>query len=215
MKTTIKKIGKRYNRFSTIYDFVETPIEKKYFSKWRKKLLSNIKGKVLEVGVGTGKNLPYYNHNRVELTAIDISGGMLKKAEKKAEKINFKVKFKVVGSEKFTFPDNSFDYIVATFVLCSVADQQTVLSEMKRVLKKEGRILLLEHVLSKNRLMALFQWLHNPFTRSLFGFNINRDTLGTIKKSRLQIITEKNLAWRDVFKMIEMKKTKKSSTKFI
>ena len=83
MTLTNKQISKKYNRFSLFYDFIERPIEKKLFSKWRKELLKEVKGRVLEIGVGTGKNFPYYNHEKVDLTAIDISKGMLNKAKKK------------------------------------------------------------------------------------------------------------------------------------
>src|SRR3989344_2294835 len=149
----VKKISNKYNRFSIIYDWIESPIERKYFSKWRKSLLGNIKGKVLELGVGTGKNLPYYNPKQVELTAIDISEKMMDKAKERAEQLKFKINFKLVDSEKFPFPDNSFDYVINTFVLCSVASPKTVLKEMDRVLKPKGKILMLEHVLSKNKLI--------------------------------------------------------------
>lgn len=208
MEKKVKQISNKYNRFSIIYDWIETPIERKYFSRWRKKLLGNIKGRVLEVGVGTGKNLPYYNPGQVELTAVDISEKMMDKAKERAEQLKWKVNFKLLDSEKFPFPDNSFDYVVVTFVLCSVGNQETVLKEMNRVLKPTGKILLLEHVLSKNKLIALWQRLHNPLTKFLVGVNINRDTVGMIRKSGLQIITEKNLAIKDVFKRVEAVKRK-------
>ncbi len=206
MEKKVKQISNKYNRFSIIYDWIETPIERKYFSRWRKKLLGNIKGRVLEVGVGTGKNLPYYNPGQVELTAVDISEKMMDKAKERAEQLKWKVNFKLLDSEKFPFPDNSFDYVVVTFVLCSVGNQETVLKEMNRVLKPTGKILLLEHVLSKNKLIALWQRLHNPLTKFLVGVNINRDTVGMIRKSQLKIIREENLAIKDVFKRVEVVK---------
>ena len=214
-KNDVKKISSKYNRFSAVNDWMEAPIEKKYFSKWRKSLLGDIKGKVLEVGVGTGKNLPYYSKDQVELTAIDISKKMMDKAKERAEQLKFKINFKLVDSEKFPFPNNSFDYIITTFVLCSVASPETVLKEMDRVLKPTGKILLLEHVLSKNKLIRLFQRLHNPLTKFLVGVNIDRDTIGTISKSHLQIIAERDMAIKDVFKQLELQKLGKSSTRFI
>ena len=73
MTLSQNQIKKKYNRFSLFYDLVEWPIEKLLFSKWRKKLLKNSKGKVLEIGVGTGKNLSYYNYHKIDLTVIDIN----------------------------------------------------------------------------------------------------------------------------------------------
>ena len=206
MKTTTKQIKKRYNRFSYFYDWIETPIEKRLFSKWRKEILSNLKGKILEIGVGTGKNLKYYHYDKVDLTAIDISEGTLNRAETKAEKLNLKVNFKLINSEKLPFVSNSFDYVVATFVLCSVSNQETILKEIKRVLKPKGKIILLEHVLSKNKLIALFQHVHNPITRFIFGFNVDRDTVRSIESAGLKIVKEKDLAIKDVFKQLEVEK---------
>ena len=200
MTLSQNQIKKKYNRFSLFYDLVEWPIEKLLFSKWRKKLLKNSKGKVLEIGVGTGKNLSYYNYHKIDLTVIDISKGMLNRAKEKAKKHDFPVKFKLANSEKLPFEDNSFDYIVCTFVLCSVSDQVKILKEMKRVLKKKGKILFLEHMLSRNKFIAFLEHLHNPITKFLFGFNINRKTIENIKKSGLKIVKDKNIAVKDVFK---------------
>ena len=206
MTLSQNQIKKKYNRFSLFYDLVEWPIEKLLFSKWRKKLLKNSKGKVLEIGVGTGKNLSYYNYHKIDLTVIDISKGMLNRAKEKAKKHDFPVKFKLANSEKLPFEDNSFDYIVCTFVLCSVSDQVKILKEMKRVLKKKGKILFLEHMLSRNKFIAFLEHLHNPITKFLFGFNINRKTIENIKKSGLKIVKDKNIAVKDVFKELEVAK---------
>ena len=206
MTLSQNQIKKKYNRFSLFYDLVEWPIEKLLFSKWRKKLLKNSKGKVLEIGVGTGKNLSYYNYHKIDLTVIDISKGMLNRAKEKAKKHDFPVKFKLANSEKLPFEDNSFDYIVCTFVLCSVSDQVKILKEMKRVLKKKGKILFLEHMLSRNKFIAFLEHLHNPITKFLFGFNINRKTIENIKKSGSKIVKDKNIAVKDVFKELEVTK---------
>ncbi len=206
MDVPVPTIRRRYDRFSFFYNFLEYPLEKGYYRHWRKDLLSKVKGNVLELGVGTGKNLPYYNYDTITLTAVDISPRMLEKARKKAANKKYPVKFIILDSERWPFLDKSFDSIVATFVLCSVSDPKKVLTEMRRVLKKNGKIFLLEHVLSKNKLIALWQNIHNPITRTLFGYNINRDTIQFMKDTRWKITEEKNLALRDVYKMIEGQK---------
>jgi demethylmenaquinone methyltransferase/2-methoxy-6-polyprenyl-1,4-benzoquinol methylase len=194
----LRKVKKRYDRFSTFYDASEAIIEKGLFSKWRMRTISNLKGKVLEVGVGTGKNLPYYS-NRVDLIAIDISPGMLEKAKKKAKKLSVKVDLHLMDAQNLEFEDESFDYIVSTFVLCSIPDPVIALKEMTRVLKPNGKILTLDHVLSKNKIIALWENAHNPITVRLFGFNVNRDTLNNIRKVGLEVKDE-NIAFFDVFK---------------
>ncbi|PIN88001.1 methyltransferase type 11 [Candidatus Woesearchaeota archaeon CG10_big_fil_rev_8_21_14_0_10_32_24] len=206
MSLTGKQVQKKYNRYSTVYDLLEWLPEKMLLGKLRKPFLENIKGNVLEIGVGTGKNLPYYNYNKVDLTAIDISQGMLHKAKKVAKENKFPVNLQLVEEEKLPFKDNTFDYVVMTFVLCSVPNQHKMLYEMKRVVKKEGKIVLLEHMLSKNKIIAFFEHLHNPITKALVGVNINRKTIDSIRECGLKINKEKNIALKDVFKELEVQK---------
>ena len=206
MTLTSKQVQEKYNRYSYFYNFFEWLPEKLLLGKWRKPFLKNVKGKILEIGVGTGKNLPHYNYNKVDLTAIDISEGMLIKAEGFAKNNKYPVKFQLVEQEKLPFKDDFFDYVIMTFVLCSVPDQEKMLQEIKRVVKKRGKIILIEHMLSKNKLIALFEHLHNPITRFLFGFNVNRKTVDSIKRCGLKIKKEKNLAFFDVFKELEVTK---------
>jgi ubiquinone/menaquinone biosynthesis C-methylase UbiE len=194
----LKKVKKRYDRFSTFYDASEAIIEKGLFGKWRMRTISNLTGKVLEVGVGTGKNLPYYS-NKVDLTAIDISPGMLKKAKMKSRKLSLNIDFHLMDAQNLDFKDESFDYIVSTFVLCSVPDPVIALKEMIRVLKPDGKILTLDHVLSKNKIIAMWEKVHNPITVRLFGFNVNRDTLDNMRRAGLEVKDE-NIAFFDVFK---------------
>ncbi len=99
----------------------------------------------LEVGVGTGKNLPYYPRE-VEITAIDFSPGMLKRARKKASTDDLRVALIEMDVQQLDFPDNYFDTVFATFVFCSVPDPVAGLKELKRVCKPEGKLLLLEHM---------------------------------------------------------------------
>jgi ubiquinone/menaquinone biosynthesis C-methylase UbiE len=198
-----KEVEKKYNRFSLIYDLIESPVERFLFQKWRKKYLSKLKGNILEIGVGTGKNLIYYN-NKAKVTAIDISEGMLEKAKNK--QINKEIKLMIMDAQNLKFKSNSFDYIVTTCILCSIPDPVKALKEMKRVLKPNGKILMIEHVLSKNKLIALFEKIHNPITRFFLGVDINRNTKQNIKKSGLQLIKDKNLALKDVFRLFIAKK---------
>ncbi|MSR86196.1 class I SAM-dependent methyltransferase [Candidatus Woesearchaeota archaeon] len=195
-----EKIKKRYNRYSYIYDCTECPCELFSFQKYRKNIISSLGGKVLEVGVGTGKNIPYYN--KVDYTGIDFSKNMLAKAKKKFPK----AKLLYGDAQELEFKDNSFDYVITTFVLCSIPDPVKALKEMKRVVKKEGKIIMLEHVRSKNRLIALWQDIHNPITKFLFGFNINRDTKQNIHKAGLIMTKDQALALGDVLQLFEARK---------
>ena len=105
---------RRYDRTAWIYDSMEKPMERMLFSGLRKELLSHLQGKVIEVGAGTGKNFPYYPEG-VELAAIDISARMLAKAAKRAEGLGMQVDLRRMDAEDLDFPDDYFDYAVATF----------------------------------------------------------------------------------------------------
>jgi len=198
------KTRKRYDRFSRFYDILESFIEGKMFRRLRKETISDLKGNILEIGVGTGKNLQYYPKS-VRLTAIDLSQGMLKKAKQKAGKLGSNIRLMQMDAENLRFKDKSFDYIVATFVLCSIPNPIKALKEMKRVTKKDGQMIFIDHVLSKNKLIASWQHIHNPITRRIFGFNVNRDTRSNIQKAGLKIIQDEKLALFDIFRRFHVK----------
>ena len=111
---------RRYDRIASFFDFLEAPLERSRFSVWRKKLRDRITGdRALEVGAGTGKNLPHYPRD-VKVTAIDISPRMLQRARKKASELGLEVDFREMDVQHLKFPDHAFDTIFATFVFCSV-----------------------------------------------------------------------------------------------
>jgi ubiquinone/menaquinone biosynthesis C-methylase UbiE len=200
------KVKKRFDRIAWMYDFMESPMEILSVSSWRRDLLSNVTGKVLEVGVGTGKNLPYYPEG-IELTGVDISPKMLEKAKQRSETLKIKVELLLMDIEKMTFPDRYFDYVVATFVFCSVPDPIKGLREVRRVLKDDGVALFLEHVRSENWFLGKIMDILNPVVRSLIGPNINRRTVENIRMSGLEIVSEENMGGTKIMKMIKAKNT--------
>ncbi|MFQ6052486.1 MAG: class I SAM-dependent methyltransferase [Candidatus Hydrothermarchaeota archaeon] len=197
----LEEVKRRYDRIANFYNFYELPMEIIFFKKWRKELLSDLHGRVLEIGVGTGKNLTYYP-NDSEVTGIDISPKMLEKARKLIIAKNLtNIDLKIMDAEHIDFPDDYFDFVVGTFVLCSVPDPVSTLKEMSRVCKDNGKIMLLEHMQSQNPFIAKILDFINPLTRDIFGFNVNRKTIVNIKKAGLKIEKAQNLL-ADIFKMI-------------
>ncbi|MDO8952490.1 MAG: class I SAM-dependent methyltransferase, partial [Draconibacterium sp.] len=97
-----KTVEEKYNRFSIIYNILEWPVERLLFSRWRKRVISTAKGKVLEVGVGTGKNLPYYSKS-ARVTGIDISKGMLRKAIEKNKQLKMNCSLLQMDAENMKF----------------------------------------------------------------------------------------------------------------
>ncbi|HLC99228.1 MAG TPA: class I SAM-dependent methyltransferase [Candidatus Nanoarchaeia archaeon] len=197
-----KTMGK-YDRAAGLYDIFELPLEKIWFSRWRKKYISPLKGRILEVGIGTGKNIPYYSQY-ANVTGIDFSRKMLERAEKRLERSGKKnIELKLMDAEKLEFEDNSFDYVVTSCVFCSVPDPVKGLKEIKRVLRPSGKLVMIEHVLSSNKAIAFIEKLHNPIMRFLTGTEINRDTKKNIQKAGLRIIKDIKLALFDVFRLFE------------
>jgi len=189
-----------------LYDFLEGAMERSSFSHWRKLLWSKVEGKrILEVGVGTGKNFPYYPPD-VAITAIDFSEKMLARARKKATKQNVRVNLLQADVQKLEFPDDTFDTVVGTFVFCSVPDPVKGLMEVERVCKLGGQVLLLEHVLSSKRVLAALMKLANPVVVRTMGPSITRRTVENVIKSGLIVVRVTDLGAAGIFKLIEAKK---------
>jgi len=163
------------------------------FKNWRNHLMKMISGpSALEVGVGTGKNLPHYPLD-VDVTAIDFSPKMLSYAKKFAFKLDFDVKFHLMDVQQLQFPDKSFDTVFGTFVFCSVPDPLAGLRELRRVCKPDGKLLLLEHIRPHNYFMGLLFDAMNPIVVRIMGANINRRTIDNIQKVGWKITKDVNL----------------------
>jgi demethylmenaquinone methyltransferase/2-methoxy-6-polyprenyl-1,4-benzoquinol methylase len=193
----------KYNRVSYVFDTMEIPMEYMWFSKWRKDILSGLSGRVLDLGIGTGKNIPYYP-DECEVVGVDISDMMLSHAKEKAAHKN-NISLFQMDAEKLAFKDDSFDCVITTFVLCSIPDPIAALKEMKRVCKPDGVVVNLEHMKSENRIIAFIEDLFNPLTVAITGVNINRETVENAKKAGLNVINVENKALKDVFRLIKSK----------
>ena len=197
-----EKIKKRYNRAAKFYDILENPMEMMALKKWRIELMEELKGKVLEIGVGTGKNLEYYPLN-IDITAIDFSEKMLKKAYEKAAKFDKKVKLLSMDAQNMDFPDNTFDVIFTTCVFCSVPDPIIGLKEMRRVCKPNGKIIMIEHVRSEKKVLGVIMDILNPIVVNTYGANINRKTVDNINSAEFVNVSVANL-FSDIVKKIEI-----------
>jgi ubiquinone/menaquinone biosynthesis C-methylase UbiE len=196
------KIRKRYDRVSGVYDLFEQPMEMMALKRYRHDIMKDFQGKVLEVGVGTGKNIPFYPEG-IDITAIDFSSKMLERAKMKAEKIDRRVDFRLMDAQSMEFPDDTFDFIITTCVFCSVPDPIKGLKEIRRVCKPDGRIIMLEHVRSDKKIIGVLMDLINPMIVNLYGANINRRTVENIKAAGFTNIEEINLMG-DIVKKIEI-----------
>lgn len=191
----------RYQRIAPLYDTMELFAERRY-ADWRPRLWSQVQGpQVLEVGVGTGKNMPYYPDG-VQVTAIDLTPGMLERAKVRAAKLNAAVALQPGDVQALDFPDETFDDVVATFVFCSVPDPVLGFDEIARVLKPNGRLHLLEHVRAPNPVLGALMDLLDPVTVRLMGPHINRRTVQNVQQSRLHLERVENVGAGGIFKLI-------------
>ncbi len=182
MSQATETIRRRYDRTAKWYDFMEHM----FSPELRRRILAPAHGEVLEVGVGTGKNLPYYPPG-CRVTGIDFSAGMLARAHAKAAHAHGPVTLLQMDAQEMSFADASFDTVVATCVFCSVPDPIKGLREVRRVCRADGQIILLEHIRSDHPLLGkLMDWL-NPVSLYLVGSNINRRTVENVERAGLLI----------------------------
>lgn len=196
----------RYERIAPFYDLMEIVPERLYAS-WRARLWSQVQGpQVLEIGVGTGKNMPYYPSS-MQITALDLTPGMLSRARKRAKYLELEPDLRLGDAQVLEFEDESFDTVVATFVFCSVPDPVLGLQEASRVLKPAGKLLLLEHIRSDLFLLGPLMDLINPLVVNTMGPNINRRTVENVRTAGLSIEKVENLGWGGVYKLIHARRT--------
>ena len=193
-----RRVQRRYDLYAPLYNLL---VPSGQPAGWRTRLWSRVAGpRILEVGVGTGQNFPYYPPD-AEVTGIELSPRMLARARRKAAALRISVDLSLMDVQHLDYADDSFDSVVATLVFCAVPDSALGLREIARVCRPGGRVLLIEHVISDNRFLAEAMNLLNPLTRFL-GDNVNRRTVDEVAESPLRVDRVTDLSPR-LFKMIE------------
>lgn len=178
---------KRYDRQAALFDLIETPLELLAFNRLRERLWSEVQGaRVLEVGVGTGKNLPYHPDG-ARSVAVDLSPRMLRRAASHARRLGHEVDLVLADAQHLPFRDDAFDSAADTFVFCSVPDPVAGLEEVRRVVRDGGRVHLVEHVRAGNPAVGRLMELANPIVVRVTGANINRDTVSNVAKAGIAL----------------------------
>ena len=190
--TLTRKLSRKWDRHASTYDRMSEPMDNMLgFAQARARLFAGLRGTILEVGVGTGRNLPYYPQD-ARMIALDLSRGMLERAEHRARALSRHVVFVVGDVEDLPFEDGSLDAVVGSGVFCCVPDVARGFREIKRVLKPGGKIVLLEHIRPHGVLGLLFDLL-DPLVSRLMGSHINRRTLESMRAAGLVIEHEENM----------------------
>ena len=155
----------------------------------REKVIPLATGEVLEIGIGSGLNLPFYHGDNVKhLTAIDPSKAMWNENSVDTQKLPFAFDFVEAYAEDMPVDNNSFDTVVITYTLCSILDTHKALDEMKRVLKPNGKLLFCEHGKAPDKAVQKWQNRINPLWKRLGGgCNLNRDIPMILKDNGFNI----------------------------
>lgn len=156
-----ERVRRHYDRRAEDYDRLIALLERVLFGAGREWVCSRALGEVLEIGVGTGRNL-YFYPTEVHLTGVELSPKMLEIARRRARESGIEADLRVGDAQHLPFPDASFDTVVATLALCTIPDEHRAVIEAARVLRPGGRLLLLEHVRSPLLPVRVLQGILNP-----------------------------------------------------
>ncbi len=198
------RLQAKYRVTALFYDILDYPWERLY-KKWRPALLGDIRGQVLEAGVGTGRNLKHY-HESVDLVGVDFSEAMLRKAGQRAKEASCGLE--LVHDDATILASQSsdrFDWVVSTFMCCVMPDelQAKAVEQFARVLRPGGRFKLLEMVFSKDEKIRKRQQRFAPFVEKVYGARFDRQTLGHLEQSPDLEVTRTSFLKDDVYLLIE------------
>lgn len=161
------------------------------FTAWRRRLVGDLAGEILEVGAGTGQNFPYYRHATV-VHAIEPNPARARQAKTTAAAAmhcsGIPIHVKVAPAEALPYPDDHFDVVVSSLVFCSVTDQQQALAEVERVLRPAGTLWMMEHVRPRAPVFAGLAAAVTPVWRQLaHNCHLDRPTLAVLRQAGWQI----------------------------
>lgn len=189
-----ERVRRIWEKLAPRYDKDIRLFERLLFSGGRQWVCSQATGEVLEIGVGTGRNLEHYPET-IRLTGIDLSPPMVDIARRRTSTLGREVDLRVGDAQALEFADESVDTVVFTLSLCSIPDDRQALREAKRVLRPGGRLLLLEHVASPRWPLRAVQRLLDWITVRTVADHLVRDPLVHLKDLRFEVDRIERLKW--------------------
>jgi len=170
--------------------FLNCACSSKPITYQRKKVTPLAEGKILEVGIGSGLNLPFYNKSKIiELWGIDPSKELNIMAKNFAKREGLNVNFITSSAEEIPLPNNYFDTVLITYTMCTIPEVIKANNEIRRVLKNDGKLIFCEHGLSPDQNIKKWQNIINKFWSKIAGgCNINRNIPELIKKSGFRVV---------------------------
>jgi ubiquinone/menaquinone biosynthesis C-methylase UbiE len=186
LTTESDRIRRIYEKEAPRYDRQMRFFDRVLFAGGREWICSQAEGDVLEIAVGTGRNLRHYPGG-VTFTGIEFSPPMLEIARRVAADLGRTIELRVGDAQGLEFSDESFDTVVCTLALCTIPDDRVAVAEAKRVLRPGGRFLLLEHVRSPNPAIRLCQRVLEPLAVRFEGDHLLREPLDHLRAEGLEI----------------------------
>ena len=192
----------RYQRIAAWYDLLDLPFEYGRYRHIRPQLFAGLTGRVLDAGVGTGRNIAYYPA-QAEMVGIDLSRAMLARAEARREASGRPVELVQMDVTRLAFPDASFDAVVATFLFCVLPEEQQIpaLRELGRVTKPGGTLRLLEYVRPTGAWRGAIARLWEPWMKWAYGAGFDRRTEENVPHAGLELV-EARFVVDDLIKLL-------------
>jgi ubiquinone/menaquinone biosynthesis C-methylase UbiE len=192
----------RYDRIARLYDILDLPFERGRYKPLRKLLFEGLSGQVLDAGVGTGRNMPFYPSG-AQVVGIDISRGMLERAQKRRTTLGADAPLALMDVCAAGFRDGAFDAVVATFLFCVLPPelQLPALRELRRICRPNGEIRILEYAYSQDPVRRFVMRLWAPWVRLAYGAAFDRETERYMPDAALELVEERFL-YRDIIKLL-------------
>jgi len=192
----------RYQRIAPVYDLLDLPFEYERYRRIRRLLFQGLSGRLLDVGVGTGRNFPFYPPGS-QVVGIDISAAMLARAEPRRKSAATEVELRQMDVTRLDIPDRTFDAAVATFLFCVLPEELQVpaLKELGRVVKPGGPVRLLEYVRPRRTVRRGLARLWEPWIAWAYGASFDRRTEEHIPEAGLEL-TEARFVVDDLVRLM-------------
>ncbi len=194
----------RYQRIAPFYDLLDLPFEHGRYRHIRPLLFQGLTGRLLDAGVGTGRNIPFYPLG-ASVVGVDLSAAMLGRAERRRAQLGAEVELKRMDVTRLDFPDDSFDAAVATFLFCVLPEtlQTPALKELRRVVRPGGVIRLLEYVRPRGTVRRALARIWEPWMRWAYGAGFDRRTEEHVPEAGLRTVESKFVV-DDLIKMLAL-----------
>jgi SAM-dependent methyltransferase len=199
--TETDRIRRIYDDRAAARDYADGLTERLLLGSLRREFGARLRGETLEIGVGSGLNLPYYSPAVTRAVGLDLSAAMLARARQRAADVPIPVELIQGDAEALPFPDEAFDTVAASLALCTVPNPINALSEMARVCRPDGQIVMLEHVLSPLAPVAVALRLLSPLQERALGCHLDRATFDVARGLGFAIVEERRRLF-GVFRLV-------------